>query len=164
MSSFTDDDRRWLMSAIVLSRLSPPSPAHYAVGAVIVDQSGTMLATGYTGEVDPHHHAEEAALAKLAGPHHADLADATIYSSLEPCTTRRSRPHSCTSLILAAGITRVVIALREPLLFADCHGVRTLRAAGVDVVEISDLGDMVRDINAHLLGEATGDKSSTVPA
>ena len=150
MSSPTEQDRRWLMSAIVLSRLSPPSPAHYAVGAVIVDRTGAMLATGYTGETDPHHHAEEAALAKLTGPHRADLADTTIYSSLEPCTTRRSRPHSCTKLILAAGITKVVIALREPLLFADCHGVRTLRAAGVDVVEISDLGYLVRDINAHL--------------
>ena len=149
-----EQDRRWLMSAIVLSQLSPPSPTHYAVGAVIVDQAGTLLATGYTGETGPHHHAEEAALAKLVGPRRPGLANATIYSSLEPCTTRRSRPRTCTDLILAAGITRVVIALREPLLFADCHGVRNLRAAGVDVVEIGDLGYLVRDINAHLLGAA----------
>jgi diaminohydroxyphosphoribosylaminopyrimidine deaminase/5-amino-6-(5-phosphoribosylamino)uracil reductase len=147
----TEPDRRWLTSAIELSRLSPPSPTRYAVGAVVVDQTGGVLATGYTGETDPRHHAEEAALAKLAGRRGLDLSQATVYSSLEPCTTRRSRPHPCTGLILAAGIRRVVFALREPLLFADCHGVETLRHAGVDVVEISNLGHLVRGINAHLL-------------
>ena len=146
----TAPDRRWLELAVDLSRHSPPSPAHYAVGAVVVGPDGTLLATGYTGETDPAHHAEEAALAKLAGR----PAAATLYTSLEPCTTRRSRPHPCTGLILAAGIRRVVLALREPSLFADCHGVETLRAAGVEVVEIGELGQAVRDVNAHLLGRA----------
>jgi diaminohydroxyphosphoribosylaminopyrimidine deaminase/5-amino-6-(5-phosphoribosylamino)uracil reductase len=107
-----------------------------------------VLATGYTGESDPHFHAEEAALIKLAAaarPH-------TLYTSLEPCTVRRSRPTPCTELILAAGILRVVFALREPLLFADCHGVEQLRRHGVEVVELADLGRRVRRINAHLLG------------
>ena len=148
-------DRHWLGMAIDLSRLSPPSPTRYAVGAVIVDHAGAVLATGYTGETDPRYHAEEVALAKI-GERHAttSLSTATIYSSLEPCTTRQSRPHSCTQLILATGIRRVVLALREPLLFADCHGVDTLRNAGVQVVEFSDLGQFVRDINSHLLGPA----------
>jgi diaminohydroxyphosphoribosylaminopyrimidine deaminase/5-amino-6-(5-phosphoribosylamino)uracil reductase len=151
-----DADRHWLGAAIDLSRLSPPSPTHYAVGAVIVDRYGAVLATGYTGETDPAHHAEEAALAKLAGLTSADLAGATIYTSMEPCTVRRSRPTSCTRLILAAGIGRVVLALREPALFADCDGVRTLRRAGVPVHEHADLAGPVRDINAHLLGPAAG--------
>jgi len=149
-----DADRHWLAAAIDLSRLSPPSPTHYAVGAVIVDRHGAMLATGYTGETDPAHHAEEAALVKLAGPARADLAGATIYTSMEPCTFRRSRPVPCTELILAAGLGRVVLALREPALFADCDGVRTLRLAGVDVHEHAELAGPVREINAHLLGPA----------
>ncbi|GGN32100.1 diaminohydroxyphosphoribosylaminopyrimidine deaminase/5-amino-6-(5-phosphoribosylamino)uracil reductase [Actinoplanes campanulatus] len=153
--AFTYDvDRRWLTTAIDLSRLSPPSPSHYAVGAVIVDRHGTALATGYTGESHPAHHAEEAALAKLAGHRDLDLAGATMYSSLEPCTTRRSRPTSCTHLILTAGIGRVVLALREPSLFADCEGVRILADGGVAVVEHPGLGDLVRDVNAHLLAPA----------
>jgi diaminohydroxyphosphoribosylaminopyrimidine deaminase/5-amino-6-(5-phosphoribosylamino)uracil reductase len=113
-----------------------------------------MLATGYTAETDPAHHAEEAALAKLADRRGADLVGATIYTSMEPCTVRRSRPTPCARLILAAGIGRVVLALREPALFADCDGVRTLRRAGVDVVERGDLAGLVRDINAHLLAPA----------
>lgn len=145
----TAADRRLLAAAIELSRLSPPKQTSYAVGAIVVDHDGAELATGYTGEIDPHDHAEEAALAKLAG---ADLSRATIYSSLEPCTVRRSRPGTCTGLILAAGIRRVVLALREPLVFADCHGVEDLRAGGAEVIEISDLGPAVRAVNAHVLG------------
>lgn len=144
-------DRQWLGMAIDLSRLSSRTPTRYAVGAVIVDHAGAVLATGYTGESDPRHHAEEVALAKLA--YQRDRA-ATIYTSLEPCTTRRSRPHSCTELILATGIRRVVFALREPLVLADCHGVEALRHAGVEVVEFDDLGRFVRDVNAHVLDRA----------
>jgi diaminohydroxyphosphoribosylaminopyrimidine deaminase / 5-amino-6-(5-phosphoribosylamino)uracil reductase len=146
----TARDREWLTLAVDLSRLSPPSPAHYAVGAVVTGHDGTLLASGYTGETHPAYHAEEAALAELAGRPGA----ATLYTSLEPCTTRQSRPHPCTDLILAAGIRRVVLALREPLLFADCHGVDTLRQAGVEVVEIGELAPAVREVNAHLLGRA----------
>jgi diaminohydroxyphosphoribosylaminopyrimidine deaminase/5-amino-6-(5-phosphoribosylamino)uracil reductase len=148
MTGATEADRRLLAAAIEVSRLSPPKQTRYAVGAIVADHDGTELASGFTGEADPNDHAEEAALAKLAG---ADLTRATIYSSLEPCTMRRSRPGTCTGLILAAGIRRVVLALREPLLFADCHGVEDLRAGGVEVIELSDLGPAVREINAHVL-------------
>jgi diaminohydroxyphosphoribosylaminopyrimidine deaminase/5-amino-6-(5-phosphoribosylamino)uracil reductase len=161
----TDADRRWLLAAIELSRQAPPTATNYAVGALVVDADGTVLATGFTGEIGPRDHAEEAALAKLAGrpgpnagqPGPAfgwlgpDLSRATVYSSLEPCTARKSRPGTCTDLILAAGLRRVVLALREPLLFVDCHGVETLRAAGAEVIEIGDLGPLVREINAHVL-------------
>ena len=148
MTSTTHEDHRWLTAAIELSRRSPPAQTHYAVGAIVVGDGGTQLAASYTGELDPHDHAEEAALATLRAQ---NLSRATLYSSLEPCTARRSRPGTCTDLILAAGIRRVVIALREPLLFVDCRGVETLRAAGVDVTELSDLGGLVRQINAHVL-------------
>ena len=142
-------DRHWLIAAIESSRLSPPAPDHYAVGAVVVGAGGRVLATGYTGEIDPHYHAEEAALAKLAG---VDLSGATIYSSLEPCTTRRSRPRSCAGLILDAGLRRVVFALREPLVFADGRGVESLLAAGVEVIEKPELGPLVAEVNEHILG------------
>nr|BFE79133.1 hypothetical protein GCM10020093_017340 [Planobispora longispora] len=53
MSGPARDDRRWLESAIELSRLSPPAPDRYVVGAVVVGDDGAVLATGYTGEADP---------------------------------------------------------------------------------------------------------------
>lgn len=143
----TRTDNLLLGAAIDLSRLSPPSLTHYAVGAVLADADGAVLATGYTGETDPHVHAEEAALAKLA----PTARPVTLYTSLEPCTVRKSRPVPCTDLILDAGLARVVFALHEPLLFADCHGVEILLQHGVEVIEIAGLARRVREINAHLL-------------
>ena len=157
MTDIPDEDRQWLFAAVELSRLSPPTPTNYAVGAVIADGGGGVLSTGYTGEIGSREHAEEVALAKLAAQPRRDLDRVTLYSTLEPCTVRRSRPVTCTGLILAAGIQRVVIALREPLLFADCHGVEDLRAGGVEVVEISGLGHLVREVNAHVLDLRSAD-------
>ena len=95
-------------------------------------------------------HAEESALNKLDASD-PRLPGATIYSTLEPCSQRKSRPLSCTQLILAAGIGRVVIAWREPSLFvADCQGAELLEAAGVTVVEMPELGERAREANRHL--------------
>jgi diaminohydroxyphosphoribosylaminopyrimidine deaminase/5-amino-6-(5-phosphoribosylamino)uracil reductase len=144
----TDRDRHWLEAAIRLSYDSPVTNSAYSVGAIVVDRDGSPLASGFSRESDAQVHAEESTLAKLT---HADLSRATIYTSMEPCSVRRSRSSTCTQLILAAGVSRVVFALREPPLLADCHGVELLQAAGVEVVEIPDLADQVRAVNAHLL-------------
>lgn len=122
----------------------------YAVGAVIVGADGEQLAFGYSRETDALVHAEESALAKLAGSG-LDLSGATIYSTLEPCSERASRPRTCTQLILDAGIGRVVLAWREPALFvADAQGSELLAAAGVTVVELPEFAEAARAVNAHL--------------
>jgi diaminohydroxyphosphoribosylaminopyrimidine deaminase / 5-amino-6-(5-phosphoribosylamino)uracil reductase len=86
-------------------------------------------------------------------PVHADprLPTATLYSSLEPCAARASRPRTCAELVIAAGLRRVVIAWLEPPVFVDGGGARRLRAAGVTVIEIPELAAAARAINAHLL-------------
>jgi diaminohydroxyphosphoribosylaminopyrimidine deaminase/5-amino-6-(5-phosphoribosylamino)uracil reductase len=145
----SEADRDWLLAAIELSRSCPAVSTAYAVGAIVVDEGDRELARGYSRETDPAGHAEESALAKLAGPR-ADLGQATLYTSLEPCGTRRSRSRTCAQLILAAGIRRVVFALREPPILADGHGAELLREAGVEVVEISEFADLVRQVNADL--------------
>ncbi|WP_425503738.1 deaminase [Sphaerisporangium rubeum] len=142
-------DLAWLREAVELSRRCPRSDSAFAVGAVVVAADGEVLATGHSRESSPHDHAEEAALAKIA-PDDPRLAAATVYTSLEPCTTRASRPVSCTDLILAAGIPRVVLAWREPGVFTDCVGAETLREAGRTVVELPELAAEVRAVNAHL--------------
>ena len=143
-------DRRWLTYAIELSKRCPPVDRAYAVGAVIVGADGEELAYGYSRETDPVVHGEESALAKLAGSG-VDLRGATLYSTLEPCSRRASRPLSCSQLILEAGVGRVVLAWREPSLFvADAQGVELLTAAGVTVVELPELAEEARAVNAHL--------------
>ncbi|MBO0705038.1 MAG: dCMP deaminase [Candidatus Dormibacteraeota bacterium] len=144
-------DRRWLERAIALSHRCPPSEAAYSVGAVLVDGSGVEIASGFSRETDPRVHAEEAALERVPVGD-SRLAGATLYSSLEPCSERRSRPRSCVRLILDAGIPRVVIAWREPDLFVvDARGLELLREAGVTVVEMPELAALARAPNAHLL-------------
>ena len=160
------DDHQWMELAIGLARLAPQSPVAYSVGAVIVGADGAELSRGFSREGgDPHVHAEEAALGKL-DPGDPRLAGATIYSTLEPCSQRKSRPRSCTALILAtraaaagrlpgpggnAGIGRVVIAWREPGLFvADCQGVELLTQAGIEVAELPELAELAKAPNRHL--------------
>jgi len=160
------DDLRWMELAVELARLAPQSPTAYSVGAVVVGADGTELSRGFSREGgDPHVHAEEAALGKLA-PGDSRLARATVYSTLEPCSQRKSRPRSCTALILAtraavpgglpgpggdAGVGRVVIAWREPSLFvADCQGVELLAQAGIEVAELPELAELAKAPNRHL--------------
>lgn len=153
-NAVTPADRAWMQRAVDLSALCPPVAHAYSVGAVIVSADGRELANGYSRETDPHIHAEESALAKLEGtPDHHKLKDATLYSTLEPCSQRRSRPKPCAELILTSGLRRVVIAWREPSLFVgDCIGVEMLEAAGVTVREIADLAPAARAANKHLPG------------
>jgi pyrimidine deaminase RibD-like protein len=144
------EDYRQLELAIEESRRCQPSDTAYSVGAIIVDEHGTEIARGYSRETGPRVHAEEAALAKLpAGD--PRFAGTTLYSSLEPCSRRSSRPISCAELIIAAGIGRVVFAWREPDLFVTlADGSEQLTRAGVIVVELSELAERARAVNAHL--------------
>lgn len=142
------NDHDLLRQAVALAQRCPPSST-FRVGSVVVDAAGTTLALGWSGRRHPADHAEESALADLRG---VDLTGATIYSSLEPCSRRASRPQSCTELILRTGIARVVYAWREPGLFVDCEGDELLRAAGREVHEMPELAHLVRAANTHLPG------------
>jgi riboflavin-specific deaminase-like protein len=145
-------EHRFLRWAIELSRLCPPSPAAFSVGAVIVAADGEVLATGFSREQEEHDHAEEVALRKLARSRPGlDLRQATLYSSLVPCGERASRPVTCVQHILAAGLPRVVYAWDEPALFTAGQGAGPLRAAGVEVIEVPELAARARSVNAHLV-------------
>ena len=143
-------DERWMRLAIELAWQCPPSQTAYSVGAVIVDAHGHETSRGFSREGDPLAHAEESALGKLSTDD-PRLAGATIYSTLEPCSQRKSRPRTCTQLIIAAGLRRVVIAWREPALFVpDCQGYELLAEAGLEVAELPALAALAAAPNEHL--------------
>jgi diaminohydroxyphosphoribosylaminopyrimidine deaminase / 5-amino-6-(5-phosphoribosylamino)uracil reductase len=143
-------DERWMRLAVELAWRCPPSQTAYSVGAVIVDANGGELSRGFSREDDPMVHAEESALRKLSATD-SRLGGATIYSTLEPCSQRKSRPRTCTELIIAAGLRRVVIAWREPDLFvANCQGEELLAEAGLEVAELPDLAELAAAPNRHL--------------
>lgn len=96
-------------------------------------------------------HAEEAALAKL-DPADPRLPTATVYSSLEPCARRSSRPAPCARLILDAGVRRVVTAWREPDTFVtEADGTGLLTSRGVDVLVLPEYEERAKGPNGHLL-------------
>jgi 5-amino-6-(5-phosphoribosylamino)uracil reductase len=144
-------DGAWLAVACQLATHCPPSTTAFSVGAVIVAADGTELARGYSRQADPHDHAEEGALAQLAS-HDSRLPDATIYSSLEPCAKRASRPRPCAELILDVGIRRVVTAWREPDHFVPgADGIERLEGVGVCVIELAEYAEAAKAPNRHLL-------------
>lgn len=97
------------------------------VGCVVVGPAGQVIGEGWherAGEA----HAEVRALA-AAG---AAARGATVYVTLEPCChTGRTPP--CTDALIAAGIARVVYALRDPNPRVAGEGEAQLRAAGIEV-------------------------------
>lgn len=154
-------DRYWLRQTIELSRRCPPSPTAFSVGALLVGADGSVLSAGFSRECSPADHAEEVALAKIGLPGRAgpvavpavrsQVGGATLYSTLEPCAARASRPVPCANLIIASGVSRVVIAWYEPPIFVPGGGAGRLRKAGVDVVALPELAPEARAVNAHLL-------------
>ncbi len=144
----TEEDLHYLRQAIALSRRCTPCATSYRVGAVIVTRSGDRF-TGYTHETSPTHHAEQEAILKATAAG-ADLHGASIYSSMEPCSTRSSEPESCSELILRHGFSRTVFALYEPSCFVCCEGAVRLRKGGVEVRVYPQLAGEVRAINGHL--------------
>ncbi len=142
-------DGNHMMRAMRLSTLCDASADRYRVGAVLITSDGAQF-EGHTGETAPENHAEEEAISKALAAG-ADLRGATVYSTVEPCTTRSSKPDSCTDLIIRHGISRVVFALREPDRFARCEGVRRLTDAGVEVVEMAECAPDVIRINSHVI-------------
>lgn len=143
-------DLEYLKEAIRQSRRCVPICSAYCVGAVVVLPSGRSY-TGYTHETGSANHAEEEAIAKALAAGE-DLRGATMYSSMEPCSLRKSKPESCTELILRYGFSKVVFALKEPPCFVECHGEELLRKAGVDVVVLPGEAAEVREINRHICG------------
>lgn len=144
----TEEDLHYLRQAIEQSRRCTPCATSYCVGAVIVTRTGETF-TGYTHETSPTHHAEQEAILKATAVG-ADLRGATVYSSMEPCSTRSSEPVSCSELILHHGFSRTVFALYEPSCFVCCEGALRLRKGGVEVRVYPQLGDEVLAVNRHL--------------
>lgn len=121
-----DHDRAMMTRALELARSGDPSPNPH-VGCVVVDAEG-IAGEGFhkTAGAD---HAETVAL-RAAGDR---ARGATLYVTLEPCN-HLGRTPPCTDAIVAAGITRVVVAARDPNPHVTGGGCDRLQAAGLDVV------------------------------
>ncbi|MEI8335994.1 MAG: bifunctional diaminohydroxyphosphoribosylaminopyrimidine deaminase/5-amino-6-(5-phosphoribosylamino)uracil reductase RibD [Actinomycetes bacterium] len=105
-------------------RLSPPNPW---VGAVVLSASGEVVGSGST-QAPGGSHAEVAALLEAG-----ELArDGVLVVTLEPCN-HQGRTPACTEQIIAAGISRVVVAIQDPDPLVSGSGIERLRSAGLQV-------------------------------
>ncbi len=121
-------DDAWMSRALTLAicgaALAHPNPI---VGAVLV-KNGKVIGEGFH-DYDRRDHAEIVAL-KQAGK---NARGSTLYVTLEPCcTTGRTGP--CTKAIIAAGIKKVVAAMRDPNPTISGKGLAELRRAGIQVI------------------------------
>lgn len=130
-----DLDRLLMRRAIAAGRTALghawPNPA---VGCVIA-RGEEVIATGATAH-GGRPHAEEQALAE-AGQR---ARGAAAFVTLEPCSSRSSGAPSCTDLLIAARIARVVFACEDLSPHASGRGLERLKDAGV-IVEIGLLAD-----------------------
>lgn len=128
----TETDLAYLREALALAQrglfTTTPNPR---VGCVIV-RDGHVLGRGWhrwCGE----HHAEIDAIRDAGG----DIANATVYVSLEPCTVDGRTP-PCVDALIGARVQRVVAAALDPDPRVNGSGLRRLCAAGVEA-ENADL-------------------------
>src|SRR5262245_49530720 len=85
--AMTEDDEKYMRLAIdeAAKCKGEDERAHPRVGAVVV-KDGQLLAGAHRGELDPGDHAEFTALEKKLSDQ--QIAGATVYTTLEPCTSR----------------------------------------------------------------------------
>jgi len=122
------------------------------VGCVVV--SGLDAQMTFEGATAPPGgaHAEVTALAQ-AGPEHA--RGATLVTTLEPCA-HQGRTGPCTEAIIAAGVTRVVIAVEDPDPQVAGRGVAALRAAGIEVSVGVGADEVSEQLAPYLKHRSTG--------
>ncbi|HEY7829964.1 MAG TPA: bifunctional diaminohydroxyphosphoribosylaminopyrimidine deaminase/5-amino-6-(5-phosphoribosylamino)uracil reductase RibD [Solirubrobacteraceae bacterium] len=145
MTIGTETDRVHMGRAIELAQRGTgtvkPNPV---VGAVIA-RDGEVLGEGWHERYGAAH-AEVNAI-EACGL--ADLSDATLYVSLEPCCHEGKTP-PCTEAIMQSGIRRVVVGSDDPTEKAAGRGLGILRDEGIEVV----LADGELATQARLLNQA----------
>jgi diaminohydroxyphosphoribosylaminopyrimidine deaminase/5-amino-6-(5-phosphoribosylamino)uracil reductase len=123
-------DEQFMQEALALAAQArgrtSPNPM---VGSIVV-KDGRVVGRGYHAKAGAPH--GEVVALEDAG---AQAKDATLYITLEPCCHygggKRTPP--CTRTIIAAGIRRVVAAMRDPNPLVSGQGLEELRQAGIEV-------------------------------
>ncbi len=114
--------------------LTSPNPM---VGAVLV-KGGKIIGRGWHRRAG-RPHAEIEALHEAQKRGHRSKG-ATLYVTLEPCSTHGRTP-PCTDAIIAAGIKRVVVGATDPNPNHSGRAFKTLRRAGITVTRWGEAAD-----------------------
>ena len=118
-------------AARLASRGRPLSRPNPAVGCIIVKE-GRVVGRGWTA-TSGRPHAEAIALEEAGD----EARGATAYVTLEPCAHQSGRGPACSSLLVEAGVARVVIGIVDPDPRTSGSGIERLRKAGVELTRLS---------------------------
>ncbi|MCW8907163.1 MAG: bifunctional diaminohydroxyphosphoribosylaminopyrimidine deaminase/5-amino-6-(5-phosphoribosylamino)uracil reductase RibD [Sedimenticola sp.] len=144
----TADDYRYMSRAIQLAELgrytTRPNPL---VGCVLVRDGEIVGEAAHRRAGEPH--AERLALAK-AGER---ARGATAYVTLEPCC-HHGRTPPCSDGLIEAGISRVVVAMRDPNPRVSGQGIAQLEVAGIPVTQ-GVMTDQAMDLNPGFISRMT---------
>ena len=146
-----DFDRKFMEMAVNEARKSKSEDerVHPMVGAVVV-KGGRVLATAHRGELRGGDHAEFTALEKKL-PAEA-VAGATIYTTLEPCTSRKPPKTPCADWLIARRVKRVVIGMHDPNPTVYGGGWARLQEAGITTADFDgDLKDEIKEMNREFI-------------
>lgn len=124
----SSEDEYWMQQALREARkgtgLTSPNPA---VGAILV-RNGEEIARGRTQKVGGNHAERDA----LSGLEKGEAKGATIYVTLEPCSTQ-GRSGACTEALMEAGVARVVYGIVDPNPAHAGKADAILSSAGIEV-------------------------------
>jgi pyrimidine deaminase RibD-like protein len=123
-----DSEKAHMLAAIDQARkcMSEDDRVHPKVGVVVI-KDGKVLAEAYRGEYGPGDHAEFTVLEKKLKD--GTLTGCTVYTTLEPCTTRNHPKLPCAQRLIERKPSRVVIGMLDPnrtFSAAGCSGFETL--------------------------------------
>ena len=143
--------RRAIELAAAVRTTTAPNPW---VGCVVITADGRTFEGATHPPGGPHAEAAALAAAREAGAGD-DLAGATVYVTLEPCS-HLGRTAPCADALVEAKVGRVVVAIEDPDWKVAGQGLRKLRTSGIKVESGVEAAAVEEQLQPYLHHRRTG--------